>query len=78
MVWQIEKIIEVSNQLQRTGSTSASTGERIAAAFVLNEPKYLPDMYADMVEAWDRLDDVWQHYVRVVKQDQMHLIIKVE
>ena len=78
MSWQIEKIIEVSNQLQRTGSTPASTGERIAAAFVLNEPKYLPDMYADMVEAWDRLDDDWQIYVRVIKRDYMHLIIEAE
>jgi len=69
MSWQIEKIIDVSKQLQRTGSTPASTGERIAAAFVLNEPKYL----LDMVEAWDRLDD-WQVYVRVIKRDYMHRI----
>jgi len=74
MSWQIEKIIEVSKQLQYTGGTPASTGERIAAAFVLNEPKYLPDMYADMVEAWDRLDDEWQDYVRRVKRDHMHQI----
>jgi len=74
MSWQIEKIIDVSNQLQLTGSTPASTGERIAAAFVLNKPKYLPDMYADMVEAWDRLDDEWQDYVRRVKRDHMHQI----
>jgi len=42
---------EVSKQLQYTGSTPASTGERIAAAFVLNEPEYLPDMYTDIIEA---------------------------
>ncbi len=70
MSWQIEKIIDVSNQLQRTGRTVASTGERIAAAFVLNEPKYLPDM----VEAWDRLDEDWQVYVRLIKRDYMHRI----
>jgi len=75
MSWQIEKIIAVSKQLQQTGSTPASIGECIAAAFVLNEPKYLPDLYADMVEAWDRLDD-WQDYVRQVKRDYMHLIIE--
>ncbi len=73
MPWQIEKIIEVANQLQRTGSTGASTGERIAAAFVLNRPDYLPDGYRDMIEAWDRLD-TWQGYVRCIKQGYMHLI----
>jgi len=78
MPWQIEKIINVAQQLKNTGSTPASTGERIAAAFVLNEPKYLPDMYADMVEAWDRLDNDWQVYVRVIKRDYMHLIIMNE
>jgi hypothetical protein len=72
--WEIEKIIDVANCLKATGSTGASTGERIAAAFVLNRPDYLPAMYADMVEAWDRLDDEWQHYVRLIKRDHMHLI----
>ena len=78
MNWQIEKIIEVANQLQHTGSTGASIGERIAAAFVLNEPKYLPCMYTDIVEAWDRLDDDWQAYVRLIKRQHMHLIHKAE
>ena len=73
-MWQIDKIIEVAKQLQRTGSTPASTGERIAAAFVLNEPKYLPACYADIIDAWDRLDDDWQDYVRLVKRDYMHYI----
>ena len=72
--WQIEKIIEVANCLQATGSTAASTGERIAAAFVLNRMDYLPGMYSDVVDAWDRLDDEWQDYVRLIKQDYMHLI----
>ncbi len=72
--WEIEKIIEVALCLQATGSTAASTGERIAAAFVLNRPDYLPDSYSDLVEAWDRLDANWQHYVRVVKRDYMHRI----
>ncbi len=60
--WEMEKIIEVANCLQATGSTGASTGERIAAAFVLNRPEYLPNSYSDMVEAWDRLDEEWQQY----------------
>ena len=73
-MWQIDKIIEVANQLQRTGTTGASTGERIAAAFVLNKPQYLPHNYSDMVEAWDRLDTEWQDYVRLIKRDYRHLI----
>jgi len=72
--WQIEKIIEVANCLQRTGSTAASTGERIAAAFVLNRQEYLPEAYDDMQEAWDRLGTEWQQYVRLIKRDYMHLI----
>jgi hypothetical protein len=78
MNWQIEKIIEVANCLQATGSTGASTGERIAAAFVLNRPDYLPNSYSDIVEAWDRLDDDWQAYVRLIKRDHMHLITEAE
>ena len=74
MNWQIEKIIEVANCLQTTGRTAASTGERIAAAFVLNRPDYLPNSYSDIVEAWDRLDDDWQAYVRLIKRQHMHLI----
>ncbi len=74
MQWQIKKIIAVANQLNRTGSTAASTGEQIAAAFVLNRADYLPDSYRDMIAAWDRLGDAWQGYVRIIKRDYMHLI----
>ena len=75
MQWQVEKIIEVANELQRSGgSTMGSTGEQIAAAFVLNRPDYLPAIYPDMVEAWDRLDDQWQQYVRLIKRDYLHLV----
>jgi hypothetical protein len=72
--WEIEKIIEVANVLKATGSTAASTGERIAAAFVLNRMDYLPASYRDVVEAWDRLDDEWQAHVRLIKSDYLHLI----
>ncbi len=72
--WQIKKIINVANQLKQTGSTAASTGERIAAAFVLNRMDYLPAAYTDALEAWDRLDEQWQAYVRIIKQDYQHLI----
>ncbi|MCP4474737.1 MAG: hypothetical protein GY821_09275 [Gammaproteobacteria bacterium] len=73
MQWQIEKIIEVANQLKDIGSTGASTGERIAAAFVLNQMDYLPVGY-NIVEAWDRLDDDWQDYVRLIQRDYSHRI----
>ncbi len=74
MTWQIEKIIEVANQLNQTGKTCASTGEQIAAAFVINRPDYLPSDYPDMVEAWDRLGEQWQTYVRCIKSEYMHLV----
>ena len=76
--WEIEKIIEVANALQATGNTPASTGERIAAAFVLNNQTFLPDYYSDMVEAWDRLGEEWQHYVRLIKRDYSDLIHTAE
>jgi hypothetical protein len=72
--WEIVKIIEVANSLKTTGGTASSTGERIAALFVLNRPDYLPSYYDDLVEAWDRLGDEWQGYVRLIKRDYMHLI----
>lgn len=74
MEWQIEKIINVANQLQRTGSSGASTGELIAAALVLNRLEFLPDMYSDVIEAWERLDDDWQGYVVQIRRRYMHLI----
>jgi hypothetical protein len=76
MNYQLQKIINVSNELNKTGTTAASTGERIAAAFVINRIDYLPNSYSDMVEAWDRLDDQWQAYVRIIKRDYSHLIYK--
>jgi hypothetical protein len=72
--WEIETIIDVANQLQRTGSTPASTGERIAAAFVLNRPDCLPASYTDLVEAWDRLGADWQDHVRFIKRHYRHCI----
>ena len=70
----ITKIIEVAISLKRTGRSVASTGEKIAAAFVLNEPKHLPANYPDLVEAWDRLEPQWQTAVRLIKREYMHLI----
>ena len=76
--WEIEKIIEIANCLQKRGSSPASMGKVIAAAFVLNKPEYLPDMYNDMVEAWDRLGIEWQHHVRAIKQYHMDKIQQEE
>ncbi len=72
--WELQKIIKVASDLNLTGSTAASTGERIAAAFVLNRMEYLPDTYSDVVEAWDRLDHHWKACVRVIKRNGMHYI----
>jgi hypothetical protein len=73
--WEITKIIEVANSLASTGSSGASTGERIAAAFVLNRMEFLPASYRDAVEAWDRLDTEWQDYVRLIKRDYQHKLV---
>ncbi len=71
----ILRIIQVARDLQSTGTTSAGTSEQIAAAFVLNEQKYLPELYPDLIEAWERLTPGdYQHYVKVIKYDYMHLI----
>ena len=73
--WEIEKIIEVANCLASTGSSGASTGERIAAAFVLNRMEFLPASYPDPIDAWDRLDSEWQDYVRLIKRDYQHKLV---
>lgn len=75
MKWEIEKIINVANELASRGKTGASTGEQIAAAFVLNRMEFLPASYQDAVEAWDRLDDTWQEYVRIIKRDYQHELV---
>ena len=75
MKWEIEKIINVANELASRGKTGASTGEQIAAAFVLNRMEFLPASYNDAVEAWDRLDASWQEYVRIIKQDYQHELV---
>ena len=71
--WQIERIIHVAHELKCTGTTAASTGEHIAAAFVLNCLDLLPADYQDVTEAWQRLGN-WQQYVHRIKRHHMHLI----
>lgn len=65
----IQKIINVANDLSTHGSSAGSTGEIIAAAFVLNKMEYLPRGYEDVIDAWDRLDAHWQGYVRKIKNE---------
>lgn len=71
--WQVQTIINTANQLQRDGHSGASTGERIAAAFVLNRMEFLPVSYRDVIEAWERIED-WQHHVKRIKREYTHLI----
>ena len=73
--YEIEKITNTANQLLSKGSTGSSTGEHIAAVFVINRPDLLPQGYQDMIEAWDRLGGNWQIIVRLIKQEYMHLIV---
>lgn len=73
--YEIKTIINVANQLATTGQSGASTGERIAAAFVLNRMEFLPASYPDVLEAWDRLDDEWQDYVRQIKAHYNDLLV---
>jgi hypothetical protein len=68
-MYPLQKIINVASELNQTGTTAASTGEKIAAAFVLNRMDYLPDGYSDIIEAWDFLGVQWQGYVRIVKRN---------
>lgn len=72
--WEILKIINVAQELKRTGETGASTGEQIAAAFVLNNMEYLPNDYRDVTAAWERLGCSWQGYVITIKENYIHLI----
>jgi len=71
--WQAEKIIYVARCMRHGRPSGASTGEKIAAAFVLNRMDYLPDSYSDVIEAWERLDD-WQPIVKYIKRNCMHLV----
>ena len=72
--WPLSKIIDTAIELQASGCTGASTGEQIAAAFVLNRQDYLPDTERDLVQAWDSLGDTWQAHVRCIKRDYRHLL----
>lgn len=71
--YPLDKILNTANSLLRTGTTGASTGEQIAAAFVLERIDFLPHGWG-VIEAWERLDGEWQYYVKHVRADYLHLI----
>ena len=48
--YNIEKIINVANELTSTSSTGASTSEQIAAAFMLDRMGFISHGYS-MIEA---------------------------
>lgn len=73
--WELEKIIEVASSLLAGGHSAASTGEHIAAAFVLNRQDCLPPDCADLIEAWDHLGSRWQQHVRTIKREHHHLLM---
>ena len=70
---EMKRIIEVAIELKQTGYSPASSGERIAAAFVLNRQDFLPQGYT-MVNAWDQLNATWQASVREIRYQHMYLI----
>ena len=74
MPWPLRKIIDTAIELQASGCTSASTGEHVAAAFVLNRQDRLPDTDRDLIKAWECLGHTWQAHVRYIKRDYRHLI----
>ncbi len=71
--YEIEKIINVANELASHGRTGASTSEQIAAAFVLDRMELLPEGYT-VVEAWERLDN-WQALVKDIQANYADLLV---
>ena len=72
--YPLDKIINVANELASTGITGASTGELIAAAFVLDRMEFIPHGYS-VIEAWERLDDDWQAHVKTIKSQYSDLLV---
>ena len=72
--WPLRKIIDTAIELRASGRTGASTGEQIAAAFVLNRQDHLPDTERDLINAWDSLGHTWQAHVRCIKRSYRHLL----
>jgi len=74
LIWQIERIIDTANILNtQPNNNTMSAGERIAAAFVLDEPGLLPDSFS-MIDAFNYLTPTWQTYITEIRRHHMHLI----
>ncbi len=71
--YPIDKIINVANELTSGNTTSASTSEQIAAAFVLNRVEFLPPGY-NVIDAWERLGE-WQSIVKTINADYSDLLV---
>jgi hypothetical protein len=71
-----QRIIEVANELLAYNCTGGSTSEQIAAAFILNDTQYLPVMYSNITQAWERLGSEWQHHVKTIQHNYSHLILR--
>jgi hypothetical protein len=72
---EIQRIIEVTNELTLDGSSAGSTSEIIAAAFILNDMDKLPAGYHIVAEAWERLGD-WQGYVSLIRHEYCYLLVE--
>lgn len=70
----IQTIITLANHIASTGKSYGSTGEVIAAAFVMDRMDWLPEGYT-VIEAWERLDDRWQGYVKRIKEEYSDLLV---
>ncbi len=70
---EIEKIINVANDLASNGSTGGSTIEVIAAAFFLDRMEFLPKGYS-ATEGWERLGD-WREHVKAIKARYTDLLV---
>jgi hypothetical protein len=71
---EIQRIIDVANELVLDGRSAGSTSEIIAAAFILNDMDKLPAGYHIVVDAWARLGD-WQGYVGLIRREYRHLLV---
>ena len=70
----IQRIIDVCCELLADEETAASSGEQIAAAFVLNRMDFLPKDHYNIYEAWEWIGPVWQGYVKEIRKEYMQHI----
>lgn len=71
---EIRDIINAANELACNGNTKAPSNERIAAAFVLDDMKYIP-RNLDEKEAWNILGSDWQELTRLAGTQYRDLLV---